>query len=96
MVYLIKMTKIQKRIINDSGIKSISLYGVGKENDIGEYSKIFTYADHINISLSDGEPGIMFSAHLNDKEGMDYEHMFVLPLPGIFSVYNSFGSCNGM
>ena len=84
-----KDDKNTERIINDSGIKSISLYGVGKENDIGEYSKIFTYADHINISLSDGEPGIMFSAHLNDKEGMDYEHMFVLPLPGIFSVYNS-------
>ena len=31
----------------------------------------------------------MFSAHMSDKEGMDYEHMFVLPLPGIFSVYNS-------
>ena len=84
-----KDDKNTERIINDSGIKSISLYGVGKENDIGEYSKLFTYADHINISLSDGEPGIMFSAHLNDKEGMDYEHMFVLPLPGIFSVYNS-------
>ena len=78
-----------KRIINDSGIKSISLYGVGKENDIGAYSKLFTYAERINISLSDGEPGIMFSAHMSDKEGMDYEHMFVLPLPGIFSVYNS-------
>lgn len=57
-----KDDKNTERIINDSGIKSISLYGVGKENDIGEYSKLFTYADHINISLSDGEPGIMFSA----------------------------------
>lgn len=77
------------KIINDSGIKSISLYGVGNTDKTAFETKLFAYADRINISLSNGEPGIMFDAHLSDKDGPDNEQMFVLPLPGIFSVYNS-------
>ncbi len=77
------------RIINDSNIKSISLYGIGRSDNIAQERKVYAYADRINISLSNGEPGIMFSAHLDCNGEKEDEEMFVLPLPGIFSVYNS-------
>ena len=44
-----KDDKNTERIINDSGIKSISLYGVGKENDIGE---VFVSFSHMQTILT--------------------------------------------
>lgn len=74
---------------NSSIAGRISCYGIGDdEKGFGE-PYLMVYADRVNLSLTDGTPGVMFAANVcktaEDKE----RQLFSLNLPGIFSVYNA-------
>ena len=74
---------------NSSIAGRISCFGIGKNTRGFDSVNSMTYADRVNLSLTDGTLGVMFAANICRKGEDERRHVFTLNLPGIFSVYNA-------
>ncbi len=74
---------------NSSIAGRISCFGIGNDSRGFDEVYMMTYADRVNLSLTDGTPGVMFAANVCRSGGDKLRHAFSLNLPGIFSVYNA-------